>query len=105
MVHMVRLWPLVSQAQVQQRVCSGANARSFNSEHGGRLAVGARDASMPGIGGPMDPQVLGDCGALPGETPFERGTKSELVLSLRMAQALGLSIPARVRVSADAVIE
>ena len=44
-------------------------------------------------------------GTPPGEIPFEQGTKFELVLNLRAARALGLSIPARVRVSADAVIE
>ena len=40
-----------------------------------------------------------------GEIPVEQGTKFDLVLNLRPAQARGLSIPARVRVSADVVIE
>ena len=45
-------------------------------------------------------------GTAAGEMPARAGHgKFELVLNLRAAQALGLSIPARVRVSADAVIE
>ncbi|HEY6511899.1 MAG TPA: ABC transporter substrate-binding protein [Burkholderiaceae bacterium] len=44
-------------------------------------------------------------GTPPGEIPFEQGTKFDLVLNLRAARALGLTIPARVRVSADEVIE
>lgn len=44
-------------------------------------------------------------GTPPGEIPFEQGTKFELVLNLRAAREFGVSIPARVRVSADAVIE
>jgi putative ABC transport system substrate-binding protein len=44
-------------------------------------------------------------GTPPGEIPFEQGTKFELVINLRAAKAFGLTIPHRVRVSADAVIE
>ncbi len=44
-------------------------------------------------------------GTPPGEIPFERGTKFELVINLRAAKALGLTIPHRVRVAADEVIE
>jgi putative ABC transport system substrate-binding protein len=44
-------------------------------------------------------------GTPPGEIPFEQGTKFELVVNARAARALGLTIPQRVRVSADEVIE
>ena len=44
-------------------------------------------------------------GTPPGEIPFEQGTKFELVINLRAAKALGLTVPHRVRVSADEVIE
>jgi len=44
-------------------------------------------------------------GTQPGDIPFEQGTKFELVLNLRAARELGLSIPARVRLAADTVIE
>jgi putative ABC transport system substrate-binding protein len=44
-------------------------------------------------------------GTAPGEIPWEQGTKFELALNLRAAKALGLTIPQRVRLAADVVIE
>ncbi|WP_076999979.1 ABC transporter substrate-binding protein [Variovorax sp. KK3] len=44
-------------------------------------------------------------GTPPGEIPFEQGTKLELVVNLKGARALGITIPQSVLVSADEVIE
>lgn len=44
-------------------------------------------------------------GTPPGQIPFEQGTKFELVIHAGVAKALGLTIPQRVRVAADEVIE
>ncbi|MEP7085322.1 MAG: ABC transporter substrate-binding protein [Betaproteobacteria bacterium] len=44
-------------------------------------------------------------GTKPGEIPFEQGSKLELVVNLKGARALGVTIPQRVLVSADEVIE
>jgi putative tryptophan/tyrosine transport system substrate-binding protein len=44
-------------------------------------------------------------GTKPGEIPFEQGTKLELVVNLKGARALGLTIPQSVLLSADEVIE
>ena len=44
-------------------------------------------------------------GTKPGEIPFEQGTKLELVVKLKGARALGITIPKSVLLSADAVIE
>jgi putative tryptophan/tyrosine transport system substrate-binding protein len=44
-------------------------------------------------------------GTPPGDIPFEQSTKLELVINQRAFKALGLSVPASLRVSADEVIE
>ena len=44
-------------------------------------------------------------GTKPGDIPFEQGTKLELVINLKGAKALGVTIPQSVLVSADEVIE
>jgi putative ABC transport system substrate-binding protein len=72
-------------------------------EIGGLLAYASNIAELYRHAADQIDQILG--GAKPGEVPYELATKFELVINLRTAKALGLTIPASLLARADEVIE
>ena len=70
---------------------------------GGLLAYGPNLLSLLRLSGIVAGKVLR--GANPAELPIERPTKFEMVLNMRTAHALGLSIPTSLLLRADEVIE
>jgi hypothetical protein len=101
------VWALhgAAQAQSGRRVVAVLNGASPDDNMRRDLVDPLRQglAELGMVDGRDDGKLLK--GTPPGDSPFEQGTKFEFVLNLRAAQALGLSVPARVRVSAGAVIE
>ncbi len=73
------------------------------AEEGGLMASGPNLLSLFQQEGAFIGKILK--GAKPGELPTERPTRFELVINLRTAKALGLTIPQSVLIRADEVIQ
>jgi len=72
-------------------------------EVGGLISYGANNVDMLWRGALMVDRILR--GSRPSELPFEQPTKFELVINLKIAKALGLTIPPSLLQRADQVIE
>jgi putative ABC transport system substrate-binding protein len=77
-------------------------SRSFASA-GGLMSYGANLTESYRLTGVYTGRILR--GAKPGDLPIQRATKVELVINLKTAKALGLTIPQSLRARADELIQ
>jgi putative ABC transport system substrate-binding protein len=80
----------------------GTSMAHLFADAGGAIAYGPELASASERSAALVAKILG--GAKPAELPVERPTKVQLVVNLKTAKALGLTIPDSILLRADAVI-
>ncbi len=98
LVHRIRL----SELAVKHRLPTMYNFREM-VEAGGLMAYGVNMTDFIGRGAVYVDKILK--GAKPADLPVEQPTKFELIINLKTAKALGVTIPRSVLTRADAVIQ
>lgn len=79
------------------------NAFPEYAKAGGLMSYGAVQPDLAPIMGEQVAKILD--GARPGDVPFQRATHFRLVINLKTAKALGITVPQSLLVRADEVIE
>ena len=93
---------LVADLAMKSRLPVMCELREF-TESGGLISYGPSLLSMAQRAATFVDKILK--GAKPGDLPVEQPTKFELVINLKTAKALGLTIPQLVLIRADEVIQ
>ncbi|HZY31029.1 MAG TPA: ABC transporter substrate-binding protein [Candidatus Methylomirabilis sp.] len=91
----------IAELAAKQRLPT-AGGKEF-AEAGGLIGYGANDAELYRRGAYFVDRILK--GAKPADLPVEQAMKFELVVNLKTAKALGLTIPQSVLIRADEVIQ
>jgi putative ABC transport system substrate-binding protein len=91
----------LAKLAMKHRLPATSMARLF-AERGGAVSYGPEQTSVDERAAVLVAKILG--GAKPGELPVERPTKVQLVVNLKTAKALGLTVPESVLYRADEVI-
>jgi putative ABC transport system substrate-binding protein len=104
-VHMVAAFPFRARLLdfvTKNRLPTVAQS-SIWPQSGGLMSYGPDSADLFRRGAAQVAKILN--GARPGDLPVEQPTKFELVINLKTATALGLTIPPSILQRADQVIE
>ena len=92
----------IAEFALKQRLPTMNAFREF-VDAGGFMSYGANSVEMWAIGADQIAQIFR--GAKPAEIPFRQATRFELVINLKTAKALGITIPPSLLARADHVIE
>jgi putative ABC transport system substrate-binding protein len=95
-------WGRIAELALQYRLPSVTEYPEF-ARAGGLLAYGLSRAEIYRSAAPYVDKILR--GARPGDLPMERPTAFDLVLNLKTAQALGLTIPQEILAQATEIIQ
>jgi len=95
-------WRRIVDLATRYRLPSMAVGREF-VEHGGLIAYGANIPDLHRRAATHLDKILR--GAKPAELPVEQPTKFELVINLKTAKALNITVPSSLRIRADELIE
>jgi putative tryptophan/tyrosine transport system substrate-binding protein len=92
----------VTDMAIKYRIPSASTARVF-AEIGGLMSFGADGPASFRHGAKFVHRILQ--GSQPKDLPIEQPTKFELVINLKTAKAIGLTIPETFLLRADAALE